>query len=267
MAADSAATALADSLALDSLRRLPTNWALTLSDRNPADTTQTAMADARTGEARHSDTVSWVVTGLLIMFCITAVKFRTNSKYLASLMHDLTETRARHNMFDDTVRETSFLVLLNILWCLSAGALLNTLCALTEGEGPGMLTGSMLCIGIAFAYDIGMWAAYNIVGQVFSDTPHTRLWVKGFVASQALAAILIFPVALLCILQPTPSPTLLITAGILCIIPKIIFLCKGFRIFFTQITSWVLFLYYLCSLEIVPLILAYVTALFLRSAI
>ncbi|MDE6338919.1 MAG: DUF4271 domain-containing protein [Muribaculaceae bacterium] len=43
-------------------------------------------------------------------------------------------------------------------------------------------------------------------------------------------------------------------------IGKIVFIYKGFRIFFQQLRSWLLFLCYLCSLEIVPLILAYLLA-------
>ncbi|MDE5870106.1 MAG: DUF4271 domain-containing protein, partial [Muribaculaceae bacterium] len=55
-----------------------------------------------------------------------------------------------------------------------------------------------------------------------------------------------------------------IAAGVF-ILGKIMFIYKGFRIFFNQISSWMLFLYYLCSVEIVPLILTYFATLQLCS--
>ena len=71
---------------------------------------------------------------------------------------------------------------------------------------------------------------------------------------------MLFPLSLVALNYPKwDVPVLLIAAGVF-VIGKIVFLYKGFRIFFTQISSWLLFLYYLCSLEIVPLILTYLGA-------
>lgn len=267
-----AAQALADSLRQDSLRREPTNWGLVLRSDTSAPTDSVAAVSTVSPKTEEhtaarsiwSDGQSWVMMILLLLFCITAVKFRTNSKYITSLIHDLTNTRERHNMFDDTVRETSFMVMLNILWCLSAGVILNTLCMQVQPQGVSLFTGSMVCIGVATLYNLVMLMVYHTVGTVFSDKAHTAMWVKGFVASQGLGGVFLFPVAVLCLMSPLDPAKLLIIAAIVFGISKIIFLCKGFRIFFTQISSWVLFLYYLCSLEIVPMVFSYCAALFLR---
>ena len=95
------------------------------------------------------------------------------------------------------------------------------------------------------------------MGNVFSDRRHTQLWLKGASASIALESFVLFPVALLVLVYPQWSHALLITGGSAFLVGKIVFLYKGFRIFFAEISSWLLFLYYLCSLEIVPLILTY----------
>ena len=41
------------------------------------------------------------------------------------------------------------------------------------------------------------------------------------------------------------------------ILVKFVFIIKGFRIFFTESSLWVVFLYYLCSLEIVPMVITF----------
>ena len=205
-----------------------------------------------------------IVTGaLLLIFCIVAFRFRSSARYFGSLLRDLTVVRLRQNAFDDTVRETSFLVLLNILEISCAGVLM------AYGivpAGPSLMQ-TAVCVGVCSLYALGMWIAYSVVGNVFSDGVHTRMWVRGYGASQGLLSLLLLPLALLCICYPADG-RLYGIIGLGCfILAKMVFLWKGFRIFFTQISSWVLFLYYLCSLEIVPLLIIAATAVSLCARV
>ena len=84
--------------------------------------------------------------------------------------------------------------------------------------------------------------------------------VKASAASLGLQALALFPLAMLMMSFPDWNRVVLIISIVIFIIGKIVFLIQGFRIFFTQVSSWLLFLYYLCSLEIVPIILTYVMA-------
>lgn len=212
--------------------------------------------------------MSWIYLGIAVLFCIVGLKFKGSKRYLKALMTDLTDTRTRHNAFDDTVKETSLLVLLNVMWVASAGILLWVCVALTTHISPGdsgrvmpqPARGIAICMAVAAAYLVLMLLAYWIVGSVFSDRKLTRLWLKGASASMGLQTFMLFPLSLVALNYPKwDVPVLLIAAGVF-VIGKIVFLYKGFRIFFTQISSWLLFLYYLCSLEIVPLILTYLGA-------
>lgn len=212
--------------------------------------------------------MSWIYLGLIILFCFTAVRFKGSTKYLKAIFVDLTDTRVRHNVFDETVKETSLLVLMNVMWVVSAGILLWILITIIPGNNPAnslsvgdnQAKGILLCSGVVALYLVVIFSAYYIVGNVFSDMKLTRLWLKGAGASSALETFLLFPIALLALNYPAWEKELLIAAGVVFVIGKIIFLYKGFRIFFNQISSWLLFLYYLCSLEIVPLILTYVAS-------
>lgn len=233
----------------------------------------------RSGGERISDSTSWIVGALLILFVIVAVRFSKNSRYLSAMLKDSYDIRERGNIFDDTVKETSFIWGLNALWCVCIGILLYHLLMITPevalhfagrirewGIDPGILTlpsdhgegaGMGVCIVIAAVFQLLMTLAYTIFGNIFSDSAHTRMWVKGFLSTTGLSTLILFPFALLTICYPGSETGTLICALFGFILAKIIFIWKGLRIFFTQSGSWVLFLYYLCSLEIVPLIIAY----------
>lgn len=202
--------------------------------------------------------MSWIYVVLSLLFCITALKFHGSIRYLRSLAVDIIDTRLRHNAFDDTVKETSLIVLLNALWVSGTGILLwvavrNHLSI--SDPAMGLPWAIISCIGVAAAYLLCMLFAYWIVGNVFSDAALTALWIKGAAASSAIQTFLIFPLAIVALNFGAWSSAIVVIAFIVFVIGKILFLYKGFRIFFAQISSWLLFLYYLCSLEIIPVII------------
>ena len=221
---------------------------------------------------------SLLLTVFLALFVFISIRFRKNTRFFMAMLNELVGMRDRPNTFDDTVRETSFLLMLNVLWCMSVGFLLyGLLCRMglqlpfligaggVTGEGGMPVIPVLICIGMAVAYTIFMWLAYGLVGIVFTDPGLTAIWVKGFLSAQGLEALVMFPLALLSLTIPGLEGWWLLVAGIAFAVTKIIFIYKGFRIFFNQTASWVIFLYYLCSLEIVPLILTCIAAFQLCS--
>jgi hypothetical protein len=222
-----------------------------------------------TAPMRDDEGMSWIFLGIVLLFCIIGLRFRNSFRYLRAILSDITQTRTRQNAFDDTVNETSFMLLLNLLWVTCSGVILWFLLSLgltadlpfhpTIPDRP--VPGIAICIGVSIAYLLVMQIAYWTVGMVFTDLRHTKIWMKGSTACYALCAILFFPLALLLLCYPVWAPILLKIAAVAFILCKIMFICQGFRIFFTQFSSWLLFLYYLCSLEVVPLIIAYVATL------
>lgn len=212
------------------------------------------------------DGVSFILGGLFLLFLIVSLRFRNNIKYAVTMFRNVVETRTRQNVFDDTVRETSLIFLLNLLWCACAGIIgfcvfeyFNPIEIAWSSRWRGMLFG----MALAGVYTLFMWWAYASVGWVFSDRNHSELWVKGFAAGQAMMTPAFFITALLGICRPDTAFGVGIASGIIFIFAKLLFIWKGYRIFFSQISSWVLFLCYLCSLEIVPLILCYRCAVLL----
>lgn len=209
-----------------------------------------------------SDGMSWIYVGLAVIFCLVGLCMHNSPRYWKAVAADLTATRERGNVFDETVRETTFLVLLNLMWVASAGVLLWTA---VRWQNPGLADNSTagigICIGMSLLYNGAMLLAYWVSGGVFTDGCQASMWVRGAAAAAALEAVPLFPLALLALVRPEWTPILLIVAAGVLILGKIMFLFKGIRIFFNHSSSWLLFLYYLCSLEIVPLILTYVLTL------
>ncbi|MCM1291297.1 MAG: DUF4271 domain-containing protein [Prevotella sp.] len=202
---------------------------------------------------------SWLLLALIILFAAVCFKFRSNTKYFHNLLRELTDVRERGNVFDDTVRETSFVWLLNIMCAISGGILLLYALGPSIAAEMSIMT-AIYCLISTVGYCVLMPLLYWCVGDVFSDRTHARMWVRGFVSSQSILGLGLFPLSLLTIFYPESRGVILTLAGLLIITAKILFIVKGFRIFFTKYSSWVIFLYYLCSLEIVPLVLTFASA-------
>ena len=217
--------------------------------------------------------MSWIYLLLTLLFTIGALRVKNSPRHFHAIWSDLFETRLRSNAFDDTVDETMLLVILNGLWAASAGVLLWAFIGITVGDNPAWSMSVMLpqpvgiavCMVACAIYVAGITAAYWVVGNVFTDSRRAVLWIKGAAASTAIGGVLILPPAFLVLCYPAWTPTLLIIAASVFVLCKILFICKGFRIFFDHLSSWLLFLYYLCSLEIVPLILVYIGTVVLCS--
>ena len=211
----------------------------------------------------RSTGMSWILTVLILLFVAVCLRYRKNTKYFSILLAEVTEMRDRHNAFNDTLRETSFIWLLNVLWCGAAGILLYGILFPPHGGMllEGMKIGNLgICIGMAGAFTLFLTAAYYIAGNLFSDPFKASSWVKSYLATQGLEGIILFPAALVALCVPALVGTMIVLGAIVFILAKLLFIYKGFCIFFTEITSWVLFLYYICSLEIVPIVLTYAAA-------
>jgi len=213
------------------------------------------------GTPRRADDVvsSWILSGLILLFALICFKFRKNLKYIGVLVNNLTDTRVRGNMFDDTARETFFITLLNLLSCASAGIMLVSAVAHTESL---TIVGSDFAVGFAIAsvWEILLLLGYNIFGRTFFSSDVTSIWIKGYLANQGLLGIVLFFPVLLLLASPDWTEGLLILCIGIFSIARIIFIGRSLRIFFSQKRTFLLFLCYLCSVEIVPVLITYESA-------
>lgn len=221
---------------------------------------------------------SWLYIILFGVFFLTCTRVKGNFKFAGALLRDIVGVRERENMFDVTMRETSLILFAMLLSACSMGVLLSKgvgLCsgfvlpsaglALPSAGVAGLLMPALVCMAIAVAYMGVMWVSYYFVGNVFSDSLHAGLWVRGFTSSMAFGSVVFFPLALVALTYPEYAGITAILGLFMLILVKIVFIVKGFRIFFTESSLWVVFLYYLCSLEIIPLSISFGLACYLLS--
>lgn len=212
---------------------------------------------------------SGVMTLLVVVFFLITLNIGHYSTFLKTFAHNLFSVRRRPNMFDErsTMNETRVLASLILLTCVSEGILIHS--AITMGGG--LVSDNFLSIvrlsSMALVYYIVQYIAYRFVGYIFTHKKRAQMWSKGFTSSQALLGLTLFAPALFSLFIPSAHTLILILSVLLYLIARIIFISKGFRIFYHNLFSLIYFILYLCTLEIIPLILTYRASLFLTSNI
>ncbi|MDE6099380.1 MAG: DUF4271 domain-containing protein, partial [Muribaculaceae bacterium] len=208
---------------------------------------------------------SGLLTILTLIFVALALNFRHCPKIFSNFSSELLSVRRRANVFDEhTTNETRVLILLIIQYVAYLGILLYALAGLGHTlETSHIFQTTASLMGLAGAYYCFQLCAYNVVGYVFGTPDNRRQWIRGFNASQALAGLTLMIPALITIFYPDAARPTLAVAAVFYIIARAAFIIKGFRIFFTGISSLVYFILYLCTLEIIPVIIIYRVTLYL----
>ena len=199
---------------------------------------------------------SGVMALLMGVFVIIALNFRHYSTFLSTFTQNLFSVRQRANAFDEksTVSEARILASLILLTCVCEGVIGFSAVTLTTGLTPPPFKAIGAISLLALAYYLWQIAAYSVVGYSFTSAPRRKLWLKGFNASQSLLGITLSVPALAILFNPQLGPWLIALAALLYFLARVIFIIKGFRIFYNKSFALLYFILYLCSLEIIPIL-------------
>lgn len=199
---------------------------------------------------------------LLSVFLVTT-SYQKGYKFVENIFHNMFSVRRRENLFDDhTVNEVGIMSVLIFNTGVVEGLLLYyAIGHLMPQLLPSMIGNIFMHVSLftacAIAFYFLQFALYYVLGFVFGDALSTRLWISGYKASQALLGLLLFPVVVVLLVYPSTLEITLSIAVILYIMARLVFIYKGFRIFFNNLQSVLYFILYLCAVEIVPPILFY----------
>lgn len=204
---------------------------------------------------------SGVLTILVLAFLFVAFSFKHYSRLFKSSTQDLWSIRRRENAFDEhTSNESRTLIaMLFQLWVYQGIILFGKLSNYSIHEDRIFIVVISL-IGVSATFYISQLLIYHTIGFVFSDKIGTTQLIKGFNASQVLLGITLLVPAFISLFYPAHSGTMFGIAASLYFIARVIFICKGFRIFYHNFGSLLYFILYLCTLEIIPVILVYAGA-------
>lgn len=211
---------------------------------------------------------SGVMAILVGLFLVIAMNLRHYSTFINTFAQDLFSVRRRANVFDanHTMSETRVLLSLVALVCFCEGILLFSSLTL-HGATMGAFAGVGLLSLLAMAYYGWQVIAYRTVGYLFTSGADTKQWLKGFNASQSLLGLTLVVPAMLSLFNPGLAPLLLSIGVFLYGVARVIFISKGFRIFYDNYASLVYFILYLCTLEIAPPIMLYRLASYVTTNI
>ncbi|MBR5086545.1 MAG: DUF4271 domain-containing protein [Muribaculaceae bacterium] len=218
------------------------------------------------GNARTHNSSPLHDTGSMIMFLLSCLflitSYRLGHIYISNLMHNMFSIKGKDDLYSDhTMSDTRIIIALIVNTCLMEGFLMfyglswyNPQLTLAL-QSSVFLHVFVLVLSAALFITLQLFL-YRLLGFTFSDDKLTELWVGGFLASQATLGLLLFPVVVITLVFPTTIKSMLTIAIILYILARIIFIWKGFRIFFNNLSSSIYFILYLCAVEIVPPLLA-----------
>lgn len=205
---------------------------------------------------------SGVMCLLIVIFLIITANCRHYSTFLKTFATDLFSVRRRANVFDEsrTMSETRVLFSLVMLVCVCEGILLFSAVSFQGVVAETFPAIGLLTLLSALYYGLQLHS-YRLVGYIFSNKTDTMQWIKGFNASQSFLGLVLVVPTLLILFNPGMSVLLLSISVALYATARVIFISKGFRIFYDNYSSLVYFILYLCTLEIIPPVLIYRMAL------
>ncbi|MDE7153228.1 MAG: DUF4271 domain-containing protein [Muribaculaceae bacterium] len=201
----------------------------------------------------------------LLLMLVVLLMFNANHgrRLFRNLGQQLWGTRQRQNAFDEhTANETQTFVLLIFMLCVGQALLLYTWFA-----GNATVTSYSTinqCLLALLALTAGFFVfkelAIVVIGNTFTDSHSAALWTRGFNTCLAFLGVLTIVPALVAVFYPAAAFFMIIVAFCLFLGAEISFVIKGFKIFYDNFSDLLYFILYLCSLEIIPIIIVYFMA-------
>lgn len=232
--ADSISTAVADSVAAS-------------VNIDPVGSLDGVRPEALTHMPGHSSIITAILLALFVGAGCNPSAFR---KTLAHYRSELWNVRKRRNAFDE---DTAGGLGVMRMFLASAAVIVCGVCA---ALCAGALSTFSIIVGVAAvaAFYIFEYCAYWTVGYAFALPDARKRWLGGFSASMALTGVFLFVPAMLLLYFPEWTAWLSVVCLVVFVAFRLVFIYKGFRIFFDGIASLLYFILYLCTLEIIPLV-------------
>ncbi len=116
---------------------------------------------------------------------------------------------------------------------------------------------ALVAVGIAAVVFFIQLIGYITVGYAFAPTPDdSGAWVRAFCTTQAMMGMFLLVPTIGAMFYPKVAPLLLWLGVGFYVAFRMAFIIKSLRIFYDQIGSLFYFFLYLCTLEMLPLVLA-----------
>lgn len=199
-----------------------------------------------------------IVTSILFFsFLLLSYVLKKGSRLILHQLKDFFVERERTNMFVETGQEFRYQIFLILNTSIMVGMLFYGLFLQPEKH---FLTVSTwipitLCIGVCLVYFVLKFLLYSFVNWVFFQSSKRSKWIEVYSLIVSILGLVLFPLVSLYIYFDLSDRNTLISLGILLLFCKILLFYKGFCIFFPNFRGLLYNILYLCTLEIIPLII------------
>ena len=114
----------------------------------------------------------------------------------------------------------------------------------------------LYCV-VAILFCVVKWCLYKFINWIFYDKKRSKVWIENYFFIFAIFGMILLPVTLCVIYCNLPFQLCKIIPLFLLFLALLILIYKGFCIFFSHLHGvFYLFLYF-CTLEIIPLLVAW----------
>ena len=207
--------------------------------------------EPRPGHAGHNQ---GIVASIVFIMLAVALSFGAVKRVLGNMSKRLTGTRIRDSFDTDTGAEkrTTLLLLFMTIAFMSILTTAGMTLVLPEQFTLDITTTGIMTALIS-GYFVFQYVAYRVVGYTFSTEEGSIVWIRGFTASMIMLGIGLILPGITVLFYPDFMEPAVWVAATLYVIARVLFISKGFRIFYTNIASLIYFILYLCTLELVPI--------------
>ena len=199
-----------------------------------------------------------ILAAVLLLFILLGFNARHVARIFTNFFSDIWSVRQRDNIFEEhTATETQTMFILTLLTSVLEGVILYNYFG--AGMEMAVLAGFGICIAIALAFNIFSIVACTTVGYAFTSPALTSQWRRGLYASQAMLGLFLLIPTIILLVRPNAVAAGFYIGATLYVIARLLYIIKGIRIFYDHFYSWLYFILYLCTLEIIPLLVIWRT--------
>lgn len=197
---------------------------------------------------------SYTLVAVLLFFVLLCFNARHVARLFNNFLSDIWSVRQRENIFEEHVAaESQILILMNLLTSVLEGILLFNYFRLQIAGLPFFISLAYTTV-VAIGFNVFSIAACSTVGYAFTSTSLASRWRRGLLSSQALLGLFLLIPTIIIIVRPNSVGVCTTIAAIMYILARMLYITNGIRIFYTDYFSWLYFILYLCTLEIIPML-------------
>jgi ABC-type multidrug transport system fused ATPase/permease subunit len=201
---------------------------------------------------------NWSILILVLLFVILASIRTASEKYIIQLFQSIFNRSTANRLFRDKVSNLMHVsIRLDTFFILVIGLLLFQTVSFIMQPSP---ENTLIIFGISVAailvYVTLKFTLYRIIGFIFDVNSETEEYIFYAKSGNRILGLILLPIVIsLFFIKGNNAEFLLIIGGIMALIVSIINILKGIRVIAQKVFSIYYMILYLCTLEILPLLL------------